>query len=269
MATQKSQISTLNTLRKDIGSHDLSAEPRKTLAAIDARYSLSSSRVAMSGLRKEYPDNKVFLDEMKARMVKWKKIDSSQEPTESQKDKYVSWDNIIKFRDQYYNEMTPVQRLLMALYTMVPPVRLDYTPMKIVSRKPIKLEDGMNYYVRSKSPYFLFHSYKTHVKHGDKITKVPKKLQEEINKAVPETQTYLLQDEEGKPWAEPRLSQNVTRIFKQFHDLNTGVAMLRHAYATKFHKGQLPLKTIKKTADAMLHTPFQSMSYRFISLEND
>ncbi len=269
MATQKSQVSTLNTLRKDTGVHDLSADPRKTLAAMDARYSLSSSRVPMSGLRKEYPDNKVFMDEMKARMVKWKKIDTSQEPTESQEDKYVSWDNILQFRDQYYDEMAPVQRLLMALYTLVPPVRLDYTPMKIVSRKPTKLEDGMNYYVRSKSPYFLFHSYKTHFTHGDKIMKVPKKLQEEINKAVPETQTYLLQDEEGKPWSEPRLSQNVTRIFKQFHDLNTGVAMLRHSYATKFHKGQLPLTSIKKTADAMLHTPLQSMTYRFISLEND
>ena len=269
MATQASQLSTLKKLREDTGVHDLSADPRKTLAAMDARYTLSSSRVAMSGLRKEYPDNKVFYTEMRARMVKWKKIDSSQQPTESQKDKYVSWDNIIKFRDQYYNEMTPVQRLLMALYTLVPPVRLDYTPMKIVNRKPIKLEDGVNYYVKAKSPYFLFHSYKTHHTHGDRVMKVPKKLQEEISKAVPETQTYLLQDEEGKPWTVPRLSQNVTRIFKQFHNLNTGVAMLRHAYATKFHKGQLPLTAIKKTADAMLHSPLQSMTYRFISLEND
>jgi hypothetical protein len=163
--------------------------------------------------------------------------------------------------------MTPTQRLLMALYTYIAPVRLDFTPMKIVSRKPKVLEDGFNYYVRSKAPYFLFHAYKTAARYGDKVIKVPKKLKDEIDKAVPETNTYLLQDAEGKPWQEARLSQNVTRIFKQFHSMNTGVAMFRHSYATKFHAGQLPLAEIKKTASAMLHGPLQSMSYRFIALE--
>jgi hypothetical protein len=76
-----------------------------------------------------------------------------------------------------------------------------------------------------------------------------------------------LQDDEGKPWQEARLYQTVQRIFKEYHNLNTGVSMFRHAYATNFHKGQLPLAEIKKTASAMLHGPLQSMSYRFLSLE--
>jgi len=267
MATQRSQVTTLKKLREDTGAQDLSEDTAKTLAAMDARYSFSSTRVALSALRKEYPDNKVFEKEIKARMDKWHQLDDSQEATQSQQDKYIRWESIMEFRKLHDEDLTPTQRFLLALYTDIPPVRLDFTPMKVVSRKPATMEDGMNYYVRSKAPYFIFHAYKTAVKYGDKVVKVPKKLKAAIDAYVPETNTYLLQDEEGKPWQEARLSQNVTRIFKQFHGLNTGVAMLRHAYATKYHKGQRPLADLKKTASSMMHGPLQSMSYRFIGLE--
>lgn len=267
MATQRSQITTLKKLREDTGAEDLSADAAKTLAAMDARYSFSSTRVALSALRKEYPDNKLFEKEIKARTTKWHELDESQQATETQQDKYISWDNILEFRKLHDADLTPIQRFLLALYTEIPPVRLDFTPMKVVSRKPATMEDGMNYYVRTKAPYFIFHAYKTSAHYGDKVVKVPKKLKAEIDAYVPETNTYLLQDAEGNPWQEARLSQNVTRIFKQFHGLNTGVAMLRHAYATKYHKGQRPLADLKKTASSMMHGPLQSMSYRFIGLE--
>jgi len=266
MATSVTHLTVLKKLKGDTGLEDLSSDVEKTIAAMDARYSFSSTRVALTALRKEYPVSKRFIDEIKERGPKWKDLDQSQEATQKQEDKFVSWDNILKFRDEYYDEMSPVQRLLMALYTRVPPVRLDYTPMKIVDRKPRQLEEGMNYYVRGATAYFLFHAYKTHDVFGDRKVKVPVALKKEIEGYLSPGQTYLLEDE-GKPWSEPRLSQNVSRIFQQFHNLNTGVSMMRHAYATKFHKGQLPLKEIKKTASAMLHGPLQSMSYRFIALE--
>jgi len=267
MATSVSHLTILKKLRADYGEDCIAANPLKALEVMDKRYSFSSTRVALSALRKEYPDCKEFLEEVKKRGPKWKELDESQEPTEAQKKKFVSWDNIVKFRDEYYNEMTPVQRLLMALYTYIPPVRLDFTPMKIVKRKPLKLEDGFNYYVRAKKPYFIFHCYKTHHHYGDKKVLVPVKLQQEIDKAVPQENAYLLQDEAGAPWQETRLSQSMARIFKQFHSMNTGVGMFRHSYATKFHAGQLPLAAIKKTASSMMHGPLQSMSYRFLSLE--
>lgn len=267
MATSPAHLSILRKLRGDIGEEDLGGNAIKALAAMDTRYSFSSTRVALNALRKEYPDNKEFIAEMQKRSKKWKDMDESQQPTEAQIAKYVSWAGILEFRDQYHEEMTPLQRMLIALYTYIPPVRLDFTPMRIVSRKPVKMEDGMNYYVRSKVPYFIFHSYKTHGHYGDKVVKAPKKLQAEIDAYVPATNTYLLQDETGAPWQEARLSQNVSRIFKQFHNLNTGVSMFRHSYATKFHAGQLPLAVIKKTASAMMHGPLQSMTYRFLSLE--
>jgi hypothetical protein len=266
MATHPSQLSALKLLRKDTAVEDLSLDPIKTIKAIDERYIPSSSRVALTALRRTYPDNPVFIHEMKKRYPMWKKIDTSQKATQKQENNYIAWDKIIEFRDEYYEEMSPVQRLLMALYTYIPPVRLDFTPMKIVARKPRTLEDGINYYVNCQSPYFLMHAFKTHAALGDRIIKVPAKLKTEIDKFLSPGQQYLLETD-GKPWRENYLGQMVTKMFKQYHNMSTGVSMLRHAYATKFHAGQLPLADIQKTASAMLHGPLQSMTYRFISLE--
>lgn len=266
MATHPSQLSALKLLRKDTETEDLSLDPTATLKAMDARYIPSSTRVALTALRKTYPDNPVFLHEMKKRYSMFKQIDNSQQPTKKQEDNFIAWDKIIEFRDQYYEEMSPVQRVLIALYTYIPPVRLDFTPMKIVARKPRKLEDGINYYVNAQNPYFVMHAFKTHAALGDRMIKVPVKLKAEIDKYIQPNQQYLLETD-GQPWKENYLGQMVSKMFKQFHNMKTGVSMLRHAYATKFHKGQLPLDEITKTASAMLHGPLQSMTYRFISLE--
>ena len=262
-------MSALRLMRQDCGTNNLESDPAKVFSMMDERWSFSGSRVAMSALRKEYPDNKIFQEEMKRRCVLWKKDDECQEPSAKQIAKFISWDKIIAFRDEKYAVMTPVQRVLIALYTYIPPVRLDFTPMFVVDRKPQILDDGLNYYVKSTTPYFIFHSYKTFAKYGDKIVTIPAKLETVLNEYLQPGQVYLFQDEKGEPWKESRLSQTLIRVFEQFLGLKTGVSMLRHAYATKFHAGQLPLAEIKKVASSMLHSPIQSMTYRFLSLEND
>lgn len=267
MELSKTHISVLKYLRTHCGVEDLSLDPAKTFEVMDAHYKFPSTKVVITALRKVYPENKVFIAEMKKRGPIWKGEEVTQTATEEQIEKFVPWDKIIEFRDSYYEEMSPLHRLLLALYTYIPPVRLDFTPMRIVARRPKKLEDGMNYYVRAKAPYFMMHAFKTHAHMGDQKIKVPAKLKEEIDKWITPDQTYLFQNKEGKPWLENTLGAAVRRIFEQYHGIHTGVGMIRHAYATKFHKGQLPLSEITKTASAMLHGPLQSMTYRFIALE--
>jgi len=268
MTLTASHASFLKKLREDTGVEDLSVNPAATLAAMDARYITSSTRAVLTMLRKVYPDNKKFEQEMKDRYKTYKKIDTTQQPTAKQEENFVSWDNIIAFRDQYYDEMSPTQRLLMALYTRIPPVRIDYTPMKIIPRKLAKYEDGMNYLVMTKKPYFIFHSYKTHGTYGDLTTVIPKDLQKEIAayRALFPNQTYLFETG-GKPWKESKLGVEVRKIFKQFHGLNTGVNLLRHAYDTKFYEGHKSLAEITKLSTAMMHSPMLGQAYRFLSLE--
>jgi hypothetical protein len=265
----RAYISCLKKMRDMAGVEDLSIDPKGTIEVMDKAYTtFTSTRVALSALRKVYPDVKEFATEIMKRKPEFMKIDMDQTATKAQMDKFISWEDILKFRDEYYDEMTPTQRVLMALYTYVPPVRADYTPMRIVDKKPRKLEDGMNYVILCKKPYFLFHAYKTHKTFGDQIVMIPVKLQEEIRKYL-ETNPgdYLFQDG-GSPWTSARLADTFKKIFQKFHSMDTGITMLRHAYTTAFHAGSKSIKEMKSVAQKMMHGVMQSHAYRFITLED-
>lgn len=261
-------MSILKKLRGDCGTEDLSVNPDATIKAMDARYSLSSTRVALSALRKAYPGAKKFEEAMKSRYRTYRDLDEDQEPTSAQVDNFVSWDNIIDFRDLYYDDMTLAQRLLLALYTYIPPVRADYTPMRIVNRKPTAFEAGHNYLVWNTQPYFIFHAYKTAARYGDKYVKIPTALKRELSVYLNNfiDNEYLFESK-GLPWSPTRLSVELRKIFQQFHQLDTGINLIRHAYLTKYHAGQKPLAELKKVASAMMHGPMLSQGYRFLSLE--
>ena len=261
----KSYASIIRMLQKDTGKDKLDDHCLDVIKAMDARYNFSSSRQALSALRKAYPECAHFKEEMSKRMTTYNGPVTG--PTVKQEDRFISWDKIIEFRDLYKEDMKPVQRILMALYTYIPPLRLDFTPMRIVEDTPDVLEAGTNYYVTGGPvPHFLLHSYKTHKVYGDKVIPIPHTLKAELDLWVEEGQVWLFGDE--KPWAPESLSNAVKRIFKKYHGMDTGVNTLRHSYATMFHAGQKPLNELQAAAGAMLHSPMMSMAYRHPSLED-
>lgn len=265
-----SQAITLKKLQGDRRVDDLSADPAATIAAMDARYSLSSTRVVLAALKKAYPDCKEFATEAKKRRTDFRKLDEAQEPTARQQDKFISWDNILKFRDEYRAEMTEDEYFCLCLYTMWEPVRADYTPMRIVTRKPRTLEEDMNYIiVRPKSIDVLFHSYKTHKVYGDLLRKMPKALERVTREylAAHPSNDYLLQDETGKPWLAQRLGATVRRPFQRFHGMDTGISMIRHAYATQLNAGMPSLATMRKNSTRMMHGVLTNQAYRFIGYD--
>lgn len=270
MELTNTQKSIMKKLREDTGVENLSLDPKATVAAADARYSASSMRVALSTLRKVYPDTKFFVEEMARRKPIWEGIDTAQAPTERQAAQFIKWDDLLKWRDANWDTLDEQERLLLGLYTMMPPVRLDWTPMKLVRTKPRKTEEGYNYLiVRPSSMDVLFTAYKTAHKYGPKQFKIPARLQRTIRDYLAEHKDnqFLLQDDAGLPWTEQRLGASVRRIFQHHHQMDTGVSMLRHSYATKYHAGQRPLKELKGTAEKMLHSPMMSQTYRFLELE--
>jgi len=269
MELSTAQATVLKKLRSDRGVEDLSVHPSATIAAMDARYGFSSTRVVLAALKKAYPDSKEFAAESKKRREQYKKLDESQEPTDKQREKYVGWADVLAFRDQYRNQMTETEYFLLCLYTMWPPVRADYTPMKIVARKPRTLEDGMNYIiVRPKSIECLFHAYKTHSVYGDLKRKMPKALETVTREYLEHHpgQTYLFEDA-GVAWQSQRLGATIRRVFQRFHGMDTGISTLRHSYATHAYKGMPALRDLKKLGEAMMHSVTTAQAYRHIELE--
>jgi hypothetical protein len=265
--TERVYASHIKHLRADTGKEDLSADIKGTFAAMDARYSFTSTRVALSALRKLYPDNKEIVDEMMRRREQYKKLDTAQEPTEKQKKKFISWDDIITFRTDYQEGMSATEKLLINLYTLIPPARADYGKMLIVDRKPKTPEDGCNYLIlRPKTASFLFHAFKTHRTMGDQMAKIPASLQKIIREYVKPGQKYLL-EHDGKPWSDELMSMSVRRMFQKYLHMDTGISMIRHAYCTNVHAGEKSITENGTIAKKMMHSPMLSQCYRFLSLE--
>lgn len=98
-------------------------------------------------------------------------------PTTRQEQSYVDYDTVVKTIDKLIPGSQ--ERLLLAMYTLIPPVRNDYHLLKIYKRNPNY--DKGNYIVLNKSnSLIILNEFKTD-KTYDKIKiKVPKRLHREI-----------------------------------------------------------------------------------------
>lgn len=268
-ALTASQRSIIRKLRDDCKCEDLSVDPDKTFAAMDKRYSLSSTRVVLTALRKLYPENKSFIAKMKERYTTFQKIDKTQTPTEKQEDAHIAWDSIIKWRDASAGELPIQDRLLVGLYTYIEPQRLDYTPMRVVVRLPKALEEGINYLVMGKrSARFVFHAYKTAGTYGDRVFNAPAALYRLLEEYLGERRSgYLFQDA-AIAWTPARLGSNIRRIFLAAFGKEVSANALRHSYLTKAYTGMPSLAALESISKAMGHDILTSQKYRYITLEH-
>ncbi len=262
-------MSALKLLRADTGVEDLGADPVKTIAAVDARYITSSARVVFTMLKKVYPDNAEFIAQASARAKVAKAAFLSQEPTASQVAAHIPWETIIAWRDSdEFKELKVDTRLLIGLYTYLPPQRIDYTPMRVVGRMPKALEVGMNYVVvTKKSAKFVFHAYKTAKVFGDITHVAPKPLLDLLYEYLGDRRTGYLFQVGDVPITESALGKRLRTIFITKFNKVFGTNNLRHSYITYQNKGAPSIATLKEEALSMAHSVITHQSYRHISLE--
>lgn len=136
----------------------------------------------------------------------------------------IDWDDVKKCKDKF--PLGTEARLIYLLYTTLPPVRADYTPMQIVDDAKDANDEKMNYYVRGKTPYILLNAYKTAAKYGQQRLDVSKELAD----AIPRDQTYLFEFQ-NEPMSPNTLSKKVVRAFKKYCDIHVTINTLRRSYA--------------------------------------
>jgi hypothetical protein len=136
----------------------------------------------------------------------------------------IDWDDVKKCKDKF--PVGSEARLIYLLYTTLPPVRADYTPMEIVDSAKDANDDQMNYYVRAKKPYILLNVYKTASKYGQQRLDVSKELAD----AIPRDQKFMFEFD-GEPMQPNTLSKKVVRAFKKYCDLHVTINTLRRSYA--------------------------------------
>ena len=137
----------------------------------------------------------------------------------------IAWEQLLACEESFPSRGEDL--LLHRLYTHLPTLRSDYTPVKIVKTRQEADDPGMNYFVMDESPFFILQEYKTAGRYGRQEYPLPKSIVD----LVPTHQEYLFESSPGKPVLPNTLSKKVTRAYQKHCGLSLNINALRRAYA--------------------------------------
>jgi len=181
----------------------------------------------------------------------------SQEPTPRQKAQYTPWEEIEKRSKAFVASNADLEdRLLVALYTEMPPVRLDYVDMKLY-RKEIKSKHE-NYFVLSKARnVVVLNAYKTSNKYGTIVQPLTPVLIELVKEYFSVHTSFMAK---GSNY----LSKKIKSVFSKILPKPITVNGLRHSFITDKFKGTPSIKESEGIARMMGHSLQLQQQYRFI-----
>lgn len=191
----------------------------------------------------------------------------NNEPTAAQLAAHVPWADVLKARDALSRDS--IEYLLMAMYTMIPPLRADFDRLAILHSKPNGrqvAEETPNYVLIEPASTTLFlNAYKTRKNTGHEYSKVlPPQLRAAIDRSLGQCPRAFLftQPRSGEPFSTPHAyTVFAGRIFKRvLHNPHASTNTLRHSYITAL-PDRMKVGVRDQIARDMLHTT--AMSYRY------
>lgn len=158
----------------------------------------------------------------------------SNKPTERQQEAYMSFKDIEKKRDSL--KIGSIDRLLLSIYTMIPPLRSDYDKIAIYKNEKDVIDDIDNYLIWNKDPYLVIRKYKTSKTYKDIKIDLPNNLIKEIKESLSvKPRCFLFLQKNGKPYDKPNtFNKWANRRLKDLFDKkNISLSTLRHIYITR------------------------------------
>ena len=163
-------------------------------------------------------------------------IDSKYEsnaPTLKQKGAYISYDQLLEKRNK--TKKGSQSRLLLFMYTEIPPVRNDYHLLKIYKSKP-HYDTGNYVIIDEKNPMIILNDFKTDKTYEQIKIKIPDTLFDEIKESLKETpREYLfVSTRNKKPYENDNtFSRWANRTLKSLFANNINLTTLRHIYISR------------------------------------
>ena len=138
----------------------------------------------------------------------------------------IEWEKVLELKSRF--PLGSEARLLFLLYTVFPPLRADFSPMKIVDDE--EQADGdrsFNYLVRSTPLIVILNEYKTAGKYGQQRLQVDCA---ELAALIPNDQEWLFESG-GRPVLATTLSKKVVRAFAKHTGMHVTINTLRRSFA--------------------------------------
>lgn len=147
------------------------------------------------------------------------------------------------------------KHLCLCLYTKMPPLRNDYSNLKVM-RPPYVVNDEKNFLYEHPEGTFTLHlaKYKTSRAYGKQTIVMSKELNGIISKSLALFPRQFLLSQIDHP-REP-MSRNYLSVFmsKIFEDKNVGSSLLRKLYITDKFSGDHSIQEREELAKQMLHS---------------
>jgi len=200
-----------------------------------------------------------------------RKFADAQLATEREKLAMMDWPEIVHCCRVFMEEANASEdrwmiqdATIMACFVLIPPRRIDYSPLVIVRRLG-KEPEGNHLVVHKHSMSFVFTQFKNVETIGKQTTEVPKELDDQIRKWLAFNDTgYLFVNRSGEPMTENLLSVTLTRLFQKRINKKIGSSILRHSYVSWQRKGEMSILDKRKLASDMSHSVKMDELYRKI-----
>ena len=160
------------------------------------------------------------------------------------------------------------EQLIFALYTFIPPRRLEYSNM-IIEENDINLDNKYNYIIiDNNNPIKLvFNNYKTNKVFGKQILYVDDDIKNLINEHI------LINNKKKNDllfnYKSNNFGKKLTNIFKKVYSENITVRWLRISYTSYIRKQNLTNNELKIISEKMAHSLETNSKYNKIKMYNN
>ena len=161
-----------------------------------------------------------------------------------------------------FNDIT--EKLIYALYTMIPPRRLEYTSVVVGTHTNTKIRNDTNYLIKKKNipSYFVWNEYKTSKAYGRTIVDIPPELGGIIR-------DYLLQNkiktgDKLLPLQRTNFIRLIKKVFNKIYDADISLRWLRISYSTYLNGLNISNNEKQRLALQCGHNSTQSSKYKKI-----
>jgi hypothetical protein len=159
-------------------------------------------------------------------------------------------------------------RLLFALYTLMPSRREEWRSVKLTTETNINKLNDINYLIISKSPKeVVFNDYKTSRKYGKQIFNIPDELDNIINKYInikglkPNDYLSGLDRDKREYISQPNFSKKISDVFQKIYKIPISLRFLRQSWSVWINTQKISIKAKKEYINMMAHSQAESDKY--------
>lgn len=255
-------------------------EQINTKALTTKRNYLGAVLVALPILKNSEELLDVYKSELEKVSSEYQDIVDSHKKTDKQEVNWSSMAELSQILSSYKKAMLKINTMreklterefffltnyvVVALFTLIPPTRLDYAPMSIISND--KEDNGKQNYLVNKGrnkKYFIINEYKSSKSYGKQIIQIPSGLNSILNlylKFHKDRSSFLL-NSRGTPLTANGLSKLLTSSFGRYSkNKKITLNLIRHIYISENVKLTKDTEDTK-LANSMMHSASTQQTY--------